>query len=813
MFKSRPLLWRFALLVLLPVMAGAGYAYRNLRATLPQPGTVSVDGLNAPVEIRRDAHGVPYIDATTDADAFFAAGYVHAQDRLWQLELQRRMVDGRLSEIFGRASIQNDIWLRTLGLKEAARAHWTRLSPEAQASLTAYTAGINAFLTQKRALPPEFTFLGIEPKAWTVYDSLAWNHMFALTLGGNFREEITRFVAAQYLTPDKLQALFPGYPADAPVTVTTAERTQARNLLQIADLQQKLESDLKLGGKYVGSNGWVVSGKKTANGQSILANDPHLALQAPSLWYVMHLKGDRLNVAGMSLVGLPIVIFGQNGDVAWGGTNMMADQQDLYFERVNPQDPTQYEVNGKWEKFTTRTEEIEVKNEFPAFLRGPLKPIQVEVRSTRHGPVISDQFRVFDQAVSLRWSIYENAGSSYEGFYRVNYARDWQTFNASFVNYVAPALNLLYSDRHGNIGYAGVGRIPVRAKGEGTLPVPGWNDEYEWTSAIPFAEMPRSFNPEKGFLVNANNRITADDYPYFISHGWAQQTRAARIQELLQQKIAAGKGLTAADMQNIQADVSNQPSKGLVRVMSTVGTRDDQQREAIRTLLAWDGNMDRNSVGASLYYVWTHHLREAVFGDELAGPWNQRDKTRHLDPLSDQMTDEQLANLLRNDRLGFCDVRPTDDLVESCEMALSRSLKKSLREMEKMHGSDMTEWTWGEVHKTRYEHTPFSQTNMLRRLFEREISNGGSPNSVNVSSARFRPTEGYIQTFGAGFRQIISLGAAEQHLYMNSTGQSGNVMSVHYDDMVEPFRDVAFHPLPRTAPPTSAATTKLKPRS
>lgn len=801
------------MLVCLPLAAAAVWVYRDLRASLPRGGAVVVDGLRESVRVTRDEHGVPLIEARTDADAFFAAGYVHGQDRLWQLELQRRMVDGRLSEVFGRASLTNDIWLRTLGLKDAAKAHWKRLSPEAQQSLTAYTAGINAFLASKQQLPPEFAILGIEPKPWTVEDSLAWNHMFALTLGGNFREEITRFVAAQYLTPEKLQAIFPGYPADAPVTVTAEERSQAAtHLLAVNELQQQLEEELKIGGKYVGSNGWVVSGKLTKNGQAILANDPHLALQTPSLWYAMRLKGHSLDVAGMTLVGLPVVIFGQNGNIAWGGTNMMADQQDLYFERVDPNDPTRYEVNGTWEKFTTRSEEIAVKNEFPAMLRGPLEPVRIEVRSTRHGPVISDQFKVFDQAVSLRWSVYEDAGSSYEGFYRVNYARDWTSFNAAFANYVAPAMNLLYSDRQGNIGYAGVGRIPVRAKGEGTLPVPGWNDDYAWTGAIPFAEMPRSFNPAKGYIVNANNRITTDDYPHFISHGWAPQTRATRIQEMIEEKLAKNGRLTTTDMQAIQGDVANKPSKALVTVLSTVGTSTDQQREAIRTLLAWDGNMNRESVGAAIYASWTHQLRQQIFSDELAGPWNQREKTRHMEPLGDNLTDEQLAALLRNDKLGWCDNRRTDDFAESCEMSMSASLKKALRQLEKMHGADVADWQWGELHHTRYEHTPFSQQNTLRKLFEREISNGGGLQSVNVAGARFRNTEGYVQTFGAGFRQIISLGRTEQHLYMNSTGQSGNVMSKHYDDMIEPFRDVRFHSLPRTPRP-GVETLTLKPRS
>jgi penicillin amidase len=345
------------------------------------------------------------------------------------------------------------------------------------------------------------------------------------------------------------------------------------------------------------------------------------------------------------------------------------------------------------------------------------------------------------------------------------------------------------------------------------LPVPGWNDEYAWTGSVPFAEMPRSFNPEKGYIVNANNRITAPDYPYFISSGWAPETRAARIEELLRQKLAANQKLTAADMAAIQGDVANRPSQALVKVLASVGTRNDQQREAIRRLMAWNGNMDRDSVGAALYTSWTHHLRENIFEDELQGTWNQRDKTRHLDGLDQQLTDEQLAALLRNDAQGWCDDKATENVVEPCESAMARSLRQSLRELEKTHGTNMAKWTWGAVHQTRYEHTPFSQLNMLRRVFERRIPNGGAPNSVNVASASFRDTEGYVQTFGAGFRQIISLGRNEQHLYMNSTGQSGNVMSAHYDDMVVPFRDVTFFPLPRTAPSPGTAALTLQPRS
>ena len=813
MLKSRPLMTRFTALVLLPCAAFAVYTWRNLRASLPEDsGSLIVAGISAPVQIRRDAHGIPFIEAKTDNDAFFAAGYVHAQDRLWQLELQRRVVDGRLSEIFGKDSIQQDIWMRTLGIRDAARASWETLSPEGKASLTAYTAGVNAYLAQGHKLPPEFLVLGLEPQPWTVYDSLGWNYMFALTLGGNFREEINRFVASQYLSTDKLHALFDGYPAETPLTVTAAEQAQAQKLMQVAELQQQLESDLKLGGRYAGSNGWVVSGKLTNDSQPIVANDPHLAVQVPSLWYGIRLKGDRIDVSGMSLVGLPVVIFGRNDHVAWGGTNMMADQQDLYFERVNPENPTEYEVNGRWEKFTTRTEQISVRNESPAFLRGALRPISIEVRGTRHGPVISDQFEGFDQPVALRWNVLERkGGASYESFRRANYARDWQSFNAAFSDYVAPALNLLYGDTQGNIGYVGIGSVPVRSKGEGTLPVPGWNDDYTWTGAIPFEQMPRSFNPPKGYIVNANNRVTAPGYPWFISHDWAPATRATRIEQLLQQKIAAGQRLSVADMQAIQGDVANAPSAALAKVMTRVIPQNEMQREAVRALSRWDGSMDRQSVGASIFVAWSDGLRRRIFADELEGPWNRRGKTRQLEPLTSRMQDGELAALLENDRLKWCDDVRTPE-VETCHQALMLSLETSLKDLKKMHGSDVSEWTWGSVHRTQYAHTPFSQTNLLRPLFQREVANGGSSNSVNVAAASFRGTEGYVQTFGAGFRQIMSMGPhGSRHFYMNSTGQSGNVMSRHYDDMVVPFRDVAYYTLDHQSPAATQPLT-LTPR-
>ncbi len=792
MLRSHPLLARFVLLLALPGLVVTILAVRRLRASLPHDtGRLEVRGLAAPVQISRDEHGTPSIVAQTDRDAFFAVGYVHAQDRLWQLELQRRLVAGRLSEVFGRGSISQDVWARTLGLQRVAASAWSDLSPGARDSLTAYAEGVNAWLATHRSLPLEFDLLGVTPEPWSATDSLAWNCMFALSLGGNFREEMTRFLAAQVLSPEKLSAFY-GAPADR-VLLQAGARLEPARLSRLVAFQA-----LPLPGlsdrTRAGSNAWVVAGSRAEHGQALLANDPHLPLQLPSLWYALRLEGDRLDTAGMSLVGLPVVIFGRSRQVAWGGTNMMADQQDLYLERVDPNDAGRYEVDGHFEPFVTRRETIAVKADFPAWLREPLQPITIEVRSTRHGPIISDQFDLFDQPVALHWSLFERPASGYEAFYRVGYAHDWPSFTAAFAELVAPALNMLYADDHGHVGYVGVGRIPVRTKGDGTLPVPGWDSDYTTRGAIPFAEMPRAFDPPQGYLVNANNRVTTPAYPHFISTDWARPDRAARIEELLRRRLASGARLSVADMGAIQADVVSLPAARLARALATFAPPDARLREVVALLAGWDGATSSDSVAAALFFAWRDQLRREIFDDDVQVPWNRQGAGRALESLRERPSDDELAALLANDPLGFCD-RSTSAARETCQDAMGAALRRAVETLRRLRGARPSTWAWGRVHHTRYAHTPFSATSLLRRFFEREVGNGGAPDSVNVASASLDETAGYVQTFGPGFRQIISLGAQPRHLYMNSTGQSGNVLSAHYDDMVVPFRDVAFYSL------------------
>ena len=781
---------RFALFVVAPLLLGAWWYASDLRRSLPPEGKVTLaTGARAPVTLTRDEHGAVHITASNDDDAFYAVGYAQAQDRLWQLEVQRRMASGRLSEVFGKESIDADVWFRTLGLYESARSAWPRLSRPAQASLTAYTRGVNAAIAQSTTLPLEFGLFGIKPQPWTEVDSLAWAKVFALNLSGNFRREIDRYLAERVLSPQELAVFFPSYPTDAPITASSAPDSRA--LEAWADTQDRLHEHLRFAQPGTGSNAWVVSGRWTTNGNAMLANDPHLGLQVPSLWYAVTVDAPTLKVAGMSLVGLPVVGFGHNDAIAWGSTNLMADTQDLFVERADASG-THYLADGQWRAFEVREEVIHVRADFPERLRRPYAPVTLKVRRTRHGPIVSDGFRVFDAPVALRWTGLDADDTSYEAFFRLGYARDWNEFKQAMAHLVAPAMNLLYADRAGNIGYLGAGRLPIRQQGEGTVPVPGWDGLHEWSGQVPPAHWPQAYNPPSGYLVSANNRVGGPDYPYFISHNWASPARARRIEQLLRQRIDAGHKLTPDDMKRIQGDTLDLDAAALMDVLRTRLPRTGHASQAAMYLASWHGDMAADSQAAGIFNSWMRHFRKRLFGDRLRGSWENPEANRFLDNLGDNVTLAELALLLEHDDNPWC--RRGTAAPDACAVLLAASQTDALDELHKLQGDwNMRSWRWGDLQQAQYTHMPLSRIKPLSRLFERRVGNGGSSNSINVATSRFIEGEGYVQTFGAGFRQVIELGPAGiGHEYMNSTGQSGNLLSPHYDDMVESFRNLEY---------------------
>ncbi|MES2316848.1 MAG: penicillin acylase family protein [Pseudomonadota bacterium] len=808
---THPLLFRFLSWVLLPVLAlAAGTLWYFQSSKAITEGATVAPGLLQQATLARDAQGVVHIRAGSERDVYFAMGYAHAQDRLWQLELQRRIAQGRLSEVFGRKSVRQDVWFRTLGLYQAAESAWPALSKPAQESLAAYAAGINAQVASRKALPPEFVLLGIRPEAWRPIDSLAWIKVFALNLGGNFTQEIERFIAAQALDQPHLQALYGGYPADAPTTVAPAAgaRIAARTMAGLLDVQHSLERDAQIGGRFVGSNAWVVSGKLSEGGKAILANDPHLSLQMPSLWYAVSQKGGKLDTAGMSLVGLPLVIFGKNAQIAWGGTSMMADVQDLYVEQASPTDPARYMDDGALKTFATRTELINIKADFPAALHEPLAPIKIQVRSSERGPIVSDVVNVFDQPVSLRWTALDAGDTTYESFFRVNYATDWNSFRAALAFHVAPTLNMLYIDNADNIGYVGAGRIPLRASGDGSLPSPAASGAQRWTGAIPAAAMPASFNPARGFIVSANNKVTGPDYPHFISNDWAPPARAERIEQLLAARVAEGKPVSVDYMLTMQSDLLNREALRMLPLLANYKGSDERQRRALAYLARWNANMGLDSQAASIYTAWMRHLRTSLFGARLSGYWNKEGKDSYLDAVAANTSIDTLYSSLTGKSGLWCDGAQGE---RRCDAALGASLELALDELQKLRGTNMDNWAWGEVHTTYFKHMPFSEVKLLEMLFTRKLASGGAPGTINAANASFQQSKGYVQNFGAAFRQVIQPGTG-RHLYINSTGQSGHPLSSHYADMVGPFGRGNYYNLdPGTAAPATTLTLSPQP--
>ncbi|HEX6096254.1 MAG TPA: penicillin acylase family protein [Thermoanaerobaculia bacterium] len=794
MNRSFPLFKRFAAFVFLPLLVlGAVGAYRAWRSLPDERIHLNAAG-RGPVQIARDEHGVPALSAPTDEGVYFAMGYVHAQDRMWQLEFQRRVVQGRLSEVLGKKVIHQDAWMRTLGVHRSARSAWGALSEPAKRSLTAYADGVNAWLQEKHPLPVEFQLLGVQPEPWTPIDSLAWSKVFALNLAGNLDKETAKYVAQQNLTAEQADFFFAG---SGPASAVARNDAQAESIARLGELQRSVEQALNIGGEYAGSNAWAVSGKLTRDGSAILANDPHLGLQMPSVWYPVVQEGKRLHASGMSLVGLPVVIFGRNRHIAWGGTNVMADVQDLYFERIEEKGRNRYLTDGSWQKVETTVEYIPVASEFPAALNKPLAPVRMEVRRTRNGPIISDINDRITQPISLRWTALVEGDKSYETFYSLSYAENWTSFRELFRGYVAPALNMLYADGGGNIGHLIVGKIPVRKSGDGSLPLPGWDAAYGWTGFIPFDELPATFNPEEGYIVSANDKSTGDDYPYFISDDYASPERAARIESLLREKAARSGRITLEDNQPIQADVVSLTARKLLPVLTSIKAKDARQQQALDLLRGWNGTMDKDSAAASIYNGWMRYLGSEVFASALQEDWARVRDHVYLNEVLGGAKPELVLRALTDPKETWC-FRNAKATTRRCDAMLSSTLDVALDELEKLTDGDPASWKWGTIHRTAYKHQPFGQVKGLSSIFGRRVASGGGQDTIAVSSSVFKASEGYVGTLGAGFRQIMQVGRQKNaHLYMNSTGQSANVFSKHYADMVEPFENGLYYSLPQ----------------
>lgn len=776
-----------ALLVLVVVVLGGSGGYLWLCRSLPQTsGDIRVRGISGPVTIVRDRDGVAHITGTTDADAVFGLGFVHAQERLWQMEVQRRIGHARLSEIFGATTLQTDKFLRTLGVARAARSALERLDSETLAWLEAYTAGVNAFLATNPVLPPEFLILGVQPEPWQPIDSLVWAKMMAWDLGGNWSNELMRATLIAKIGPEDAPFLMPPYTADGPlimsaagvVSPATAADTphtplKPETTRRMLDLAQELQFLNRIGDQLAGSNNWVIGGSRTASGKPLLVNDPHLANRIPSIWYLAHIQGSTINVIGATFPGLPVVVIGHNGRIAWGVTNTGPDVQDLYIERIDARNHAEY--NGRREPVTLISEVITVKD---------AEPVTLTVRITRHGPVISDVLEDIDEPLAFRWTALDPEDTTLRAFINLNRARNWQEFVAALRDYKAPMQNFVYADVEGNIGFYAPGLVPIRRNGDGSVPVPGWTDEYEWIGYVPFAELPHIYNPPQDYIVTANNQVVGDDYPYLLGTSWAAPYRARRIIELIEQKSA----LTVADMRAMLGDVVSLHARELLPILREVTPNEPREAAALELLRSWDGTMAGDSAAAAVFQGYYHALLEAVFADELGEFFSETYRHRR------DFAAMALRRVLLEGGQEWCDNVNTIATTEDCATILATAFSKGLAAMATAQGEeDPSRWRWDRVHQAVFPHNPFSQVGALRGIFERRTPTGGDSFTVNVAPMRLN--EGYLQYNAPSYRQIIDFANLEESRFIQTTGQSGNVLSNRYSDYLALWQQTGDIPM------------------
>lgn len=724
-----------------------------LMSSLPRiEGRFPIKGLELPVSVARDTHGMPHVAARSVRDAYFAIGWVHAQDRLWQMELQRRIGSGRLAEVVGENGLNNDRFMRTLGLRALAEASVEKQDKATRDALQAYADGINAWLRDHwHRLPPEFIALGYQPERWSPADSLVIGRLLALQLTNDWQSEVLRGKLAARFDARKLGELWPGTSADAPVTVAAATAEAL-----FAALPQAARP-------HLASNVWVVSGDRAANHKPLLANDPHLGLQAPVQWYLMSLEAPGLSLAGATLPGIPFHLVGHNNRIAWGTTTTHADTVDLFIEKVTAEDS--YQIPQGSERFAVHDEVIRVKGGADVILK---------VRRSRHGPVISDIMTKAqgkpDQVVALRATALEPDDLTAQAFHRLNRAIDWRGFSAALKDFNAPVQNFAYADTTGTIAFATAGRVPVRKSGNGAVPVRGWTSEGEWTGWIPAEKMPAQVNPKSGLIVNANNAVVGERYPYSIASEWPDAYRAQRILELLDAKT----GLGLDDMAQLQLDEVSLAALELKEVMDASAATDPRTKAAAKLIAAWDGRMTRDRAEPLIFAAWLEELWHDVLADELGDDFAAFQRLRPA----------TLAGILTSHR-HWCDNVATAE-AESCETIGARALQHALQKLSERHGDDMAAWKWGDDHQAVFEHPILRHVPLLGALTSAAISTGGDDFTVNRGT--YQPGS-FKHVHGPGLRVVYDLSDLSKSRFIIATGQSGNPLSRHYDDLVSAWRD------------------------
>lgn len=891
--RARLLVLVLVLALVAGVGYGAYWSISTVRASFPQTtGSIELEGLGGRVEVKRDDHGIPQIYADSDEDLFRAQGFVQAQDRFWEMDVRRHMTSGRLSEMFGAGQVETDAFLRTLGWRRVAQQEYdTKLSPETKKYLQAYADGVNAYLEGRSAdeLSVEYAALAFtndyKPEPWTPVDSVAWLKAMAWDLRGNMQDEIDRSLLTSRLSAEQIRDLYPAYPYDRnkpiveeggidPVTgeydpkaepsgdgggtggdgTGTGDGTQGTGdgtggsadgtgspagaaaglnsqLGALSDTLDAIPALLGPSGSGIGSNSWVVSGDYTTTGKPLLANDPHLSPQLPSLWYQMGLHCRKVSdacsfdVAGYTFSGMPGVIIGHNQDIAWGFTNLGADVTDLYLEKLNGDS---YLVGGQEKKLTTRKEVIKVAG-------GTDKTITV--RSTGHGPLVSDRSdelaKVGDRApvsnaapdrgsgygVALQWTALQ-PGRTMDAVFRLNRAKDFTSFRAAAKDFEVPSQNLIYADTKGHIGYQAPGRIPLRAEGDGSVPAPGWDPKYKWDGYIDFEELPYEFDPERGYIVTANQAVVdADTYPYLITEDYGYGARSQRINDLIESKIRGGGKISTEDMRTMQMDNSSEIAKLLTPYLLKIDISDPYVREAQKLLEGWDYTQEPDS-GAAAYFnaVWRNVLKLAV-GNKLPKELRIEGECLSVLPADSTAPDDDLTERVRecgqrdadsaqpdggdrwyevvrlllkdaDDEWWRSPATRTDEATDTRDELLGRAMEDARWELTAEMGKDASSWSWGRLHQLTLKNQTLGTEGpgFLQFILNRGPWNlGGGEAAVNATG--WNAASGYDVVWVPSMRMVLNVGEWDKSRWINLTGASGHAYSAHYTDQTDKWAE------------------------
>ncbi|WP_448676688.1 penicillin acylase family protein [Delftia acidovorans] len=805
------------------LLAGSALAIYAVRVQPVLDGQLTLAGLEQPVRVRRDDADVTHISAFSPQDLWRALGHVHAQERGWQLEFNRRLMHGTLSEILGPATLDTDKLMRALDIRGAARRQYASLPANAREALQAYSEGIAAFYA---ALPmrqhpqvPEFMLLDTSPgggdnSAWAPEDSVGWALMMALDLGGNWGNEFARLAALSQLDTQQLWQLMPPYPGEAPATSTDLaalyrglgvyrQEAQAASASKVAAASEASDAWARWSRDMVrdagtndgkGSNNWVLSGSRTASGKPLLANDPHLGLSAPAIWYYARLQSPAgqaqdgtplspIDVVGATLPGLPFVVLGRTREVAWGFTNTNPDVQDLYLEQIDPGNPGRYRTPDGWAPFTERSERIRVKGR---------ADVQLTLRSTRHGPVISDvqpQYEaVLDKrryAVALRWAALDTDNLTVQAGLRANEARSVAQLFEAFADYHSPMQSIVAADVHGAIGFKAAGRVPLRAVDNdlrGVAPAPGWEARYDWQGWLPYDQAPQDDGTALGYLATANQRITREGYAHFLTQDWSLPYRHRRISELIEAKDRHD----MVSMASIQNDQTSLAARALLpqmlKALDEAPATHPLAPQARRVMAQFDGRMDAAQAAPLIFAAWVDELTRGLViprigAQTFAATYGKRDYRAGIEGMLERRDGWWCA-------------------AAGCSAQVSQALDRALVRLQSMQGSDLGRWRWGTAHAALSSHRPLASVGLLAGIFNVSVPSGGDSYTVNVG--QYLPGDArapFANRHAASLRAIYDLAEPERSLFIYQTGQSGVALSSRYADMSAEWADGRYRPL------------------